>query len=774
MTSRSSADNFDEEATVGGWDHPPLPARSGSVAECHGYLSSLSVALAHAQERWCAFLERWRGYGAVALFVWGCCRAFMWVQGWTRDESLYLVGVFFPLAAALWGMRCPGSQPPHQLVRQSSATMIVALTLLLSFMPYLFGGGKGSGWESCYQTIFERPVAVFASYAASSWMAGIIAAVCMLKDHPPSTWARRALWCIVLFWGLLMVRSCRSYWIICHQLSDHQPWGALLAGVEDALFMSTVMAVFFFMRQRLRTLEHETGLSLGSATVHRALCLGYVVAFLFLGASFLQSFRVCAALVGLGGLLSFGIGIRASLGFTQPLLALREEARRVEGVARQEALWASRVLVGELCAVAATCLSTAITFVWTATYVWRIQQVGPSYSVPHHLSDSVVHGVDGLCNVFALAILSGLCKRQQQPKPLTDELSSRSTSSSSVDCDSSLEEPSCWQQKVEELAHRGFYLEHLLDFCEELLGPSTPMPGFDPLRSTTCDVVREAVIPLSRHEDGSGGVALATRWNHGEELRAESMVTHTWSNVFMHLVAALVADAVGEQASGSYDNFILALTEGRYQELKGMLRPTGALGRVYWVCAFCINQHASICGSPRHFNSVTGAPYPLCTCAEPKFLNDMPEACEVNKFDAMMAFLRRTQPNFTHVVAMDMSFELLSRAWCIAEIAEAEKSSIPQNVVMHSERSLIREYHSLKRFDIQKCESSRPEDKEHILGKIADIAAFNEHVQAIVFGEHGLLNRWMDGRRRLQTVGRVAARVMYSPEVDTSSDASSV
>lgn len=63
-----------------------------------------------------------------------------------------------------------------------------------------------------------------------------------------------------------------------------------------------------------------------------------------------------------------------------------------------------------------------------------------------------------------------------------------------------------YKAKVEELAHRGFYLKSLMKFWDELLEGEL-MPSFDPHRSQTNDVVRQAIIPSSRV--GHGGFALA-------------------------------------------------------------------------------------------------------------------------------------------------------------------------------------------------------------------------------------------------------------------------
>ena len=52
-----------------------------------------------------------------------------------------------------------------------------------------------------------------------------------------------------------------------------------------------------------------------------------------------------------------------------------------------------------------------------------------------------------------------------------------------------------WMEKVEELAGRGLTIRQLLGFYSELGG--SLMPHFDPDRSTTHDVVRQAIIPSS-------------------------------------------------------------------------------------------------------------------------------------------------------------------------------------------------------------------------------------------------------------------------------------
>uniref|UniRef100_A0A7S2Q7D1 Uncharacterized protein n=1 Tax=Zooxanthella nutricula TaxID=1333877 RepID=A0A7S2Q7D1_9DINO len=256
------------------------------------------------------------------------------------------------------------------------------------------------------------------------------------------------------------------------------------------------------------------------------------------------------------------------------------------------------------------------------------------------------------------------------------------------------------------------------------------------------------------------------------------MVTHAWSNFFTDLVAAIVAEALGQ------DRYIEAaglLAEGRVEELKGRLRDAGTLQQVYWVCAFSINQHAGICGDfgpeprepgPRHdiwaesrLNTVSKEVYPLCPCREPKYFNDAPVPCELNKFDDMMALLVREAPEFTQVVAVDRRFDLFTRLWCIAELVQAHLSGIEQRVSLLSNRVLeadngdLSVYVKLTNLKVSECSATRVEDKLAILAKIPDTHEFDAQLQALIFGEHGLLARHLVGFGALEAAGRTARRI---------------
>ena len=133
---------------------------------------------------------------------------------------------------------------------------------------------------------------------------------------------------------------------------------------------------------------------------------------------------------------------------------------------------------------------------------------------------------------------------------------------------------------------------------------------------------------------------------------------------FSHLIAAIVADALDVE---KYDEIAKLLVKRKFSTLSDALRRKNSLDVRYWVCAFSVNQHAGICATPPPVDS-TGHAIAPCRCTTPKhFAGDLSDAelhascnvdhltCqgarsavvlvvleEMNKFDDMMAFLKRS------------------------------------------------------------------------------------------------------------------------------------
>lgn len=312
-----------------------------------------------------------------------------------------------------------------------------------------------------------------------------------------------------------------------------------------------------------------------------------------------------------------------------------------------------------------------------------------------------------------------------------------------------------WWSKVSELSQRGFTLEALMRFYRGL--GKEYMSHFSPNKHTTKDVVRAAIIPESK----AGRCSLARVMMNGKPVQPKNMVTHNWGNLFRDLVAAIVADAFGHREFG----VIADLLTWKIDELESMLSDAGLLQNTYWVCAFSVSQHDSICGSnPYHdIDPVLHREHPVCTCNKTKYFNTdghlnsngQSVECELNKFDDVMALLAAKDPGFSQIICVDVGFDLFSRAWCIAEIAQAFGMGLEQRLQVVAGRHLHKHEDRLRALKVEKMEATRQEDKDEILAKISDKVAFDAEVQNMIFGRCGLLAGWasLDGGQKLDYIG---------------------
>lgn len=314
-----------------------------------------------------------------------------------------------------------------------------------------------------------------------------------------------------------------------------------------------------------------------------------------------------------------------------------------------------------------------------------------------------------------------------------------------------------WFEKVVELSERGITVQELLAFYRRL--GKDLMPHYDPTVHTTRDVVRLAIIPMTRETGRALAEDLAD-----EPRKVQVMVTHTWENLFRDLVAAVVADALEEN---TFDLIAHVLQEDSFL-VESMIAEMEHLQKTYWICAFAVNQHTSICNiNPAHnVDSLTKQLYPLCDCNVPKFLNNSPPLdkkgrsiqCELNKFDHMMAIIAREHGDFAQVLAIDQDFGLFHRAWCVAELAEARLLRMPTHVKIPSKNALAQHMEGLRFLKVQDLQATRPEDVEEILGKIPDFESFNQALHELIFDPQlGILATWsdLDAARQMEEVGRL-------------------
>mmetsp|Transcript_91393 Transcript_91393/g.261625 ORF Transcript_91393/g.261625 Transcript_91393/m.261625 type:complete len:540 (+) Transcript_91393:69-1688(+) len=260
--------------------------------------------------------------------------------------------------------------------------------------------------------------------------------------------------------------------------------------------------------------------------------------------------------------------------------------------------------------------------------------------------------------------------------------------------------------------------------------------------------------------------SMALKMMDGKTVRPQKMVTHNWSNLFRDLVACIVSDALNESTFG----LVADLLDFDMPALERML-DAKALKKSYWVCAFSVNQHQSICAHnpARTVDPKTGVEHPVCSCGATVYFNNTPPLreidsksihCQMNKFDDMMSFLSAADSNFSQVIAVDRAFGLFNRAWCVAELAAADNMGMRQHLKLASHEAMHDEEATrhLKALNVEQMQAARAEDVQEILAKIHDIPAFNAHLQELLFGEQGLFDRWQnfDVLEQEAEVGRLA------------------
>ena len=339
-------------------------------------------------------------------------------------------------------------------------------------------------------------------------------------------------------------------------------------------------------------------------------------------------------------------------------------------------------------------LTTTIVFVITCD-LW-IQQ-------PDRGSPAVIagHCLNLLVNAVGVILLSGAYRLCGQPSPAATKPKRCSYTCWSFSHPITRTRAiggSEWEAKTQELAGRGISVQKLLSFYRRL--GKDVMLSYQPDVHTTNDVVRLAIIPLTSTACSSYAQLVV---NEGESLMPGKMVTHNWSNLFQDLLASVIADALGEHTCELVSS-LLSETSG-INALEQVLEVQECLDDAYWICAFAVNQHAGICGATTcgEVDPVTMLPHPVCSCKMPKCFNTTPPLnehgesipCEMNKFDDMMSFLACRDPSFAEVVVVDTSLELFNRAWCMAELAEAQRMGMAQSLLVRNKATLLRRQHSL-------------------------------------------------------------------------------
>ncbi|CAE6915427.1 unnamed protein product [Symbiodinium natans] len=735
--------------------------------------------------------------------------------------GLYFVNTIYASAILviccyMWGHVLLRRQvtPFPVLLRGAAAALMLLCTTFITAMPWLvFGGIQGCReFDPTMKTIFgyafEEFWKGFWIRVAALWLITGVALFLSIAEHLPSSYIRDCVRCCLFIYAGVVASAVAEALIACRG-TDLDNDGYRDSSIDvGARSLQAGMFVFgrltFFMSgiwyiqiviKKLQALEQAFGEALPWSKAMKWLshCLVLWQWSIVLLASTVYAPWVLFLLSMCGTLniiLLIGAKMRA---LRLPLRALqqaRQFASRDDAMTEKTALAMSvlrrmqlAILLGNMSMVAGF-LAMGLGFFLDSTLMTMVSDYASILDVTANAISLTLLASGSLslprCYSWRLRALSSQARpviraTQQErlecscgslsvAKTLSDQVGRRLSGTSRRRVGSAIACERCsWDAVVQEIAGRRVSVLQLLDFYASL--GSDLMAHFDPARSTTNDVVYQAIIPESLWGDQGKALAevlpkpTACLQQMPSFRSAPRMVTHHWANRFRDLVAVVVADSLGLRR---WDSIAELLSKGQTATLAERLRDQGSQNWEFWICALCINQHASICANASGFDTVTGQKLPSCSCLTPKYLNDSRIKCELNKFDSMMEHLHQSfGDGFLQVIAIDKDFNIFSRAWCLAELGQACANQLDQHVVLHSPEMLEQNSGQLDSLRVEDCASSRPEDKEEILAKIgsvSEIAKFNEGLRQLLLGSEGILTGWQDGEKLLLDVGAIAAR----------------
>ena len=163
------------------------------------------------------------------------------------------------------------------------------------------------------------------------------------------------------------------------------------------------------------------------------------------------------------------------------------------------------------------------------------------------------------------------------------------------------------QELVTHLASKGFTFGQLLQLYKRWM-----QEGRITHETKTFEVVRDIVIP----ETSRRCCCFMDIVVEGP-VQPRKLVSHYWGNRFRDLVRCIAEDASG-----------LSGDELEQHVFRKDVISEEALGKMYWLCIFAVNQHVSICGSKRN----------PCNCRTQKFASGHP-LCQVDNFPQVMSIM---------------------------------------------------------------------------------------------------------------------------------------
>ncbi|CAE8681313.1 unnamed protein product, partial [Polarella glacialis] len=506
------------------------------------------------------------------------------------------------------------SQSQSSCLKACLTMLVLALSLAVWIWPPLAYGR--ALLDGCADLTFQSPWSYFLIAAGSFWAAGVT--LLLLARGRSSPHLRSATGCALTLWLYSISIACQT--LLSCRLGNVSQVFQIFNYLSSFFSVASFVWVPVLVMSRISALEASMGQPLGLWEMRWVIVVTAVLYALFLivivyswrlGFVPLFVIYVVASADGVFSVfyLTFtGLAVRA---FCTPLRLLKE--MRNAGYIGKET-WAAAVSLGQL-QIGGLLASTISTVLSVGSIHYGLVLAKPDESGRNMFTFvAIPQCLDLIANSTCVLFLSGAV---HMPNAVLGNALARQRNRAALLGNSELVVDRKWHAKVSELAERGFTLESLLSFYKRL--GTDYMLHYKPDVHRTSDVVRQAIIPLSR----PSGVAYAVTMMKGSCSLPDAFVTHNWGNLFRDLVAGICADALGLSEYA----LVSELLDRDVVALESMLANSGKIQKTYWVCAFSIAQHSCICQtiSASDLDPVHGTEPPTCDCGRPKCFNNSPE-----------------------------------------------------------------------------------------------------------------------------------------------------
>lgn len=227
------------------------------------------------------------------------------------------------------------------------------------------------------------------------------------------------------------------------------------------------------------------------------------------------------------------------------------------------------------------------------------------------------------------------------------------------------------KKAAEDLAYRSIAAADLVNFLAQLGGKV--MPGFDPLSSTSGDVLNGAI----KMENSNSSLRAFSKLGQGD-LPPDKLIVHSMTGNFAHLVASLLSDILGEKAS--YDDVLKKILSKDFDGLQQMLTDAQCSDFRFWIDIFATSLMR---GSHVWTGKSSSTWHEELLVALPTIIRCLTRAC----CDQISADINAGKPPrcgiLVQILVLDQDHQLPSAGTSLAEVMAAREFKTRQRALLH-------------------------------------------------------------------------------------------